>query len=61
MELILEIAFGILILTMLFFLWPAYKQWRSEKHEAQAGDWGSVIFALSLVVLFVLLLILSVM
>ncbi len=54
---ILGVVAGIM---MLVFLWPAYKHWSRNSPKAEKGDWASVIFALSAVVLLVLLLILSV-
>lgn len=61
METALKIIWGILLLMMLFYIWPAYKKWREEKHQAEAGDWGNLVFILGLVLLFVSLLIWSVM
>lgn len=54
---ILGVVAGIM---MLVFLWPAYKHWSRNSPKAEKGDWASVIFALSAVVLLVLLLVLSV-
>ena len=61
MQTAMLILWGALIVMMLFFIWPAYKRWRAEKHEAAKGDWANAVFILSLVLLFVSLLILSVM
>ncbi|RMG36588.1 MAG: hypothetical protein D6720_04760 [Gammaproteobacteria bacterium] len=54
---ILGLVAGIM---MLVFLWPAYRHWSKNSPKAKKGDWASAIFALSAVMLLVLLLILSV-
>jgi len=60
MELWMKIAWGAVLLMMLPRTWSAYKYWSKHGPEAKPGDWQTVIFALGIVVLFVLLLIMSV-
>ena len=60
METFLKILLAVVIVMMLFYMWPAYKHWSQEKPRAEKGDWMNVVFVLGVVVLFVSLLILSV-
>jgi archaellum biogenesis protein FlaJ (TadC family) len=60
MELFGKIAFGILLVMMLFYLWPAYKQWQEHGPKAQKGDWQAVVLPLALVVGLVVLLVMLV-
>jgi archaellum biogenesis protein FlaJ (TadC family) len=60
MELFGKIAFGILLVMMLFYLWPAYKQWQEHGPKAQTGDWQAVVLPLALVVGLVVLLVMLV-
>jgi len=57
MELFGKIAFGIVLVMMLFYLWPAFKQWQQHGPKAQKGDWQAVVLPLALVVGLVVLLI----
>jgi archaellum biogenesis protein FlaJ (TadC family) len=57
MELFGKIAFGIVLVMMLFYLWPAFKQWQEHGPKAQKGDWQAVVLPLALVVALVVLLI----
>jgi archaellum biogenesis protein FlaJ (TadC family) len=57
MELFGKIAFGILLVMMLFYLWPAFKQWQEHGPKAQKGDWQAVVLPLALVVGLVVLLV----
>jgi hypothetical protein len=45
---------------MLFYLWPAYKQWQEHGPKAQTGDWQAVVLPLALVVGLVVLLVMLV-
>jgi archaellum biogenesis protein FlaJ (TadC family) len=60
MELVGKIAFGILLVMMLVYLWPAYKQWQEHGPKAQKGDWQAVVLPLALVVGLVVLLVMLV-
>ncbi|AFL72626.1 hypothetical protein [Thiocystis violascens] len=60
MELFLKIAAAALLVLMLFYLWPVYKQWQENGPKAQKGDWQAAILPLGAVVLFVILLIMAV-
>lgn len=57
MDLFGQLAFGIVLVMMLFFLWPAFKRWQEHGPKAQKGDWEAVILPLALVVGLVVLLI----
>ena len=60
MELFGKIMFGVVLVMMLFFLWPAFKRWQEHGPKAQKGDWSSVVLPLALVVGLVVLLIATV-
>ncbi|MBK5964265.1 hypothetical protein CCR95_09235 [Thiocystis minor] len=60
MELFLKIAAAALLVLMLFYLWPVYKQWQESGPKAQKGDWQAAILPLGAVVLFVIVLIMAV-
>lgn len=57
MELFGKIALAAVLAMMLFFLWPAFKQWQEQGPKAGPGDWQSVVLPLVLVVGLVVLLI----
>jgi hypothetical protein len=57
MDLFLQIALGVVLAMMLFFLWPAFKRWQEHGPKAQQGDWQAVVIPLALVVGLVVLLI----
>jgi uncharacterized membrane protein YphA (DoxX/SURF4 family) len=52
-----KIAFGILLVMMLVYLWPAFKQWQEHGPKAKSGDWQAVVLPLALVVGLVVLLV----
>jgi uncharacterized membrane protein YphA (DoxX/SURF4 family) len=52
-----KIAFGILLVMMLVYLWPAFKQWQEHGPKAKQGDWQAVVLPLALVVGLVVLLV----
>ncbi|MBK1723148.1 hypothetical protein [Thiocystis violacea] len=60
MELFLKIAAAAVLVLMLFYLWPTYKQWQEHGPKAQKGDWQAAILPLGAVVLFVIVLIMAV-
>ena len=57
MNLFLQIALAVVLVMMLFFLWPTFKQWQEHGPKAKEGDWQAVILPLALVVGLVILLI----
>jgi archaellum biogenesis protein FlaJ (TadC family) len=57
MELFGKIALGVVLVMMLFYLWPAFKQWQEHGPKAQKGDWQAVVLPLALVVGLVVLLV----
>ena len=57
MDLFLQIALGLVLVMMLFFLWPAFKQWQEHGPKAGEGDWQAVVLPLALVVGLVVLLV----
>lgn len=57
MELFGKIALAAVLVMMLFFLWPAFKQWQENGPKAKSGDWQAVVLPLVLVVGLVVMLI----
>jgi hypothetical protein len=57
MELFGKIALAAVLVMMLFFLWPAFKQWQEHGPKAEKGDWQAVVLPLALVVGLVVLLV----
>jgi TRAP-type C4-dicarboxylate transport system permease small subunit len=57
MELFGKIALAAVLVMMLFFLWPAFKQWQEQGPKAEKGDWQAVVLPLALVVGLVVLLV----
>jgi uncharacterized membrane protein YphA (DoxX/SURF4 family) len=60
MELFLKIAAAAVLVMMLFYLWPAFKQWQEHGPKAQKGDWQAAILPLAAVVGLVVMLVLLV-
>ncbi len=60
MELALKIAAAAVLILMLFYLWPAYKNWQENGPKAQKGDWQAALLPLGAVVALVVLLIMAV-
>ncbi len=57
MELFGKIALAVVLVMMLFYLWPAFKQWQEHGPKAEKGDWRAVVLPLALVVGLVVLLV----
>lgn len=57
MDLFLKIALAVVLVMMLFYLWPAFKRWQEHGPKAGAGDWQAVVLPLALVVGLVVLLV----
>jgi hypothetical protein len=57
MELLGKIALAAVLVMLLFFLWPAFKQWQEHGPKAEKGDWQAVVLPLALVAGLVVLLI----
>ncbi|MEA3276705.1 MAG: hypothetical protein U9Q81_15705 [Pseudomonadota bacterium] len=57
MELFGKIALAAVLVMMLFFLWPAFKNWQERGPKAEKGDWQAVVLPLALVVGLVVLLV----
>jgi len=55
-----KIIWAIVILAMIFVVWPRAKQMMQDSPKAQAGDWQAVVLPLAAVVGFVILLIMLV-
>ena len=53
----MKIGSAILLIAMLFYMWPRAKHMLANSPKAEAGDWKSAILPLLLVVGFVLLLV----
>ena len=60
MELFLKIAAAGVMIMMLFYLWPAFKNWQENGPKAEKGDWKAVIVPLVAVVGFIALLVMMV-
>jgi hypothetical protein len=56
-ELFGKIALAVVLVMMLVFLWPAFKQWQEHGPKAEKGDWQAVVLPLVLVVGLVVLLV----
>jgi len=60
MELFLKIAAAGVMIMMLFYLWPAFKNWQENGPKAETGDWKAVIIPLVAVAGFIALLVMMV-
>jgi len=60
MDLFLKIAAAAFLLMMLFYLWPAFKNWQENGPKAEKGDWQAAILPLTAVVGLVILLVMTV-
>lgn len=52
----MKIGSVILLVGMLFFIWPAARHYMQHGRKGSGQEWLNVVFILGLVVLFVLLL-----
>jgi hypothetical protein len=48
------------MIMLLFYLWPAFKQWQEHGPKAEKGDWQAAILPLAAVVGLVVVLVLLV-
>ena len=60
MELFLKIAAAGVLIMMLFYLWPAFKNWQENGPKAEKGDWKAAIIPLVAVIGFIALLVMMV-
>jgi len=60
MDLFLKIAAGAFMIMMLFYLWPAFKNWQENGPKAEKGDWQAALLPLAAVVGLVVLLVMTV-
>jgi uncharacterized membrane protein YphA (DoxX/SURF4 family) len=60
MDLFLKIAAAGVMIMMLFFLWPTFKQWQEHGPKAEKGDWQAAVLPLAAVVGVVFLLVMMV-
>ncbi len=60
MELFLKIAAAGVLIMMLFYLWPAFKNWQEHGPKAEKGDWKAAIIPLVAVIGFIALLVMMV-
>jgi hypothetical protein len=60
MDLLLKIGVAAVLILMLFYLWPTYKQWQEHGPKAEKGDWQAALLPLGAVVALVILLIMAV-
>lgn len=57
MNLFLQITLAVVLVMMLFFLWPTFKHWQEHGPKAKQGDWSAVVLPLALVVGLIVLLV----
>lgn len=57
MDLFLKIAAAAVMIMMLIYLWPAFKNWQENGPKAEKGDWQAAILPLAAVVGLVVLLV----
>ncbi|MGB5733025.1 MAG: hypothetical protein WBM40_01095 [Thiohalocapsa sp.] len=60
MDLFLKIAAAAFMIMLLFYLWPAFKNWQENGPKAQKGDWQAALLPLIAVVGVVVVLVLMV-
>ena len=60
MELFLKIAAAGVMIMMLFYLWPVFKNWQENGPKAEKGDWKALIVPHVAVIGFVALLVMMV-
>jgi uncharacterized membrane protein YphA (DoxX/SURF4 family) len=60
MDLFLKIAAAAFLMMMLFYLWPAFKNWQENGPKAKKGDWQAAVLPLAAVVGLVILLVMTV-
>jgi uncharacterized membrane protein YphA (DoxX/SURF4 family) len=59
-DLFLKIAAAAFMIMLLFYLWPAFKNWQENGPKAQKGDWQAALLPLIAVVGVVVVLVLMV-
>ncbi|MGB5834501.1 MAG: hypothetical protein WBG92_21285 [Thiohalocapsa sp.] len=60
MDLFLKIAAAAFLIMMLFYLWPAFKNWQENGPKAEKGEWQAAFVPLAAVVGVVVLLVMMV-
>lgn len=60
MELWMQIIWGIVLVMLLWRMWPAYKHWSENGPKGDQSDWKAAALPLAAVVGFVVLLVMMV-
>lgn len=60
MELFLKLTVGVVMVLLLFRLWPTFKHWQEHGPKAQKGDWAAAVVPLAAVVGLVVILVVMV-
>lgn len=60
MDLFLKILLAVVLLLLIFRMWPVAKAWMENGPRAEKGDWNAALLPLGLVIGFVILLIMMV-
>ena len=60
MELFLKITLAVVMIMLLFRMWPAAKHWMENGPKGSSDDWRAALLAIGAVVGFVILLIMMV-
>jgi cytochrome b561 len=60
MELFLKITLAVVMIMLLFRMWPAAKHWMENGPKGSGDDWRAALLAIGAVVGFVILLIMMV-
>ncbi len=60
MEWFLKLTLAVVLVLLLFRMWPAFKHWQEHGPKPQQGDWAAVVLPLVGVVGLVVVLVLMV-
>lgn len=60
MDTFLKITLGVVLVMMLWRMWPATKHWMENGPKGSGGDWKTFVLLIAAVVGFVVLMVMSV-
>ena len=60
MDMWMKIAWGVMLVMLIVYMYPHAKHWLEHVLKADKGDWQTALLPLALVVGFVILLVMSV-
>ena len=60
MDMWMKIAWGVMLVMLIVYMYPHAKHWLEHGPKAEKGDWQTALLPLALVVGFVILLVMSV-